>query len=150
VPNRQFPVGAVRYLKDLGFRGNVMTHFEHGGLRLLVAVSEREGFERQPLRYRFPARRRDENFHFFEAPGLATDPGPVSRRPRVGARPCAHRGPHAGRGFGSWSTAMHRSAFTRARASNLPFRRFHSQFPNNLPLNSAGEQQVLAASQTCC
>jgi len=58
VPNRQFPVGAVRYLKDLGFRGNVMTHFRTRRLRLLVAVSEREGFERQPLRYRFPARRR--------------------------------------------------------------------------------------------
>lgn len=31
VPNQRFPVGAVRYLKDAKFHGNVMTHFEHGG-----------------------------------------------------------------------------------------------------------------------
>ena len=67
VPNRQFPVGAIRYLKDLGFRGNVMTHFEHGGyvswwLYPNVKVSSDSRYD-----IAFPPAVVDENFHFFEA-----------------------------------------------------------------------------------
>ena len=55
VPNDRYPVGAVQYLKDVNFHGNVMTHFEHWRLRFLVVVSGRKSFGGRPLRCCFSA-----------------------------------------------------------------------------------------------
>jgi hypothetical protein len=67
VPNHQFPVGAVRYLKDIQFHGNVMTHFEHGGyvswwLYPAAKVSMDSRYETA-----FAPAVVDESFGFYEA-----------------------------------------------------------------------------------
>jgi len=67
VPNDRFPVGAVRYLKDVNFRGNVLTHFEHGGyvswwLYPAAKVSVDSRYD-----VAFPPAIVDESFHFYEA-----------------------------------------------------------------------------------
>jgi hypothetical protein len=67
VPNDRFPVGAVQYLKDVNFRGNVLTHFEHGGyvswwLYPAAKVSVDSRYD-----VAFPPAIVDESFHFYEA-----------------------------------------------------------------------------------
>ena len=67
VPNDRFPVGAVRYLKDVSFHGNVMTHFEHGGyvswwLYPSVKVSMDSRYD-----VAYPPALVDESFRFYEA-----------------------------------------------------------------------------------
>ena len=67
VPNDRFPVGAVRYLKEIHFHGNVMTHFGHGGyvswwLYPAVKVSMDGRYD-----VAFPPALVDESFHFYEA-----------------------------------------------------------------------------------
>jgi len=70
VPNDRFPVGAVQYLKDVNFHGNVLTHFEHGGyvswwLYPAAKVSVDSRYD-----VAFPPAIVDESFRFYEA-----DPG---------------------------------------------------------------------------
>jgi len=67
VPNDRFPVGAVQYLKEVHFRGNVMTHFEHGAYvswwlypSAKVSVDSRYDVA-------FPPAIVDESFRFYEA-----------------------------------------------------------------------------------
>jgi hypothetical protein len=67
VPNDRFPVGAVQYLKEVNFRGNVMTHFEHGGyvswwLYPAAKVSVDSRYD-----VAFPPAIVDESFRFYEA-----------------------------------------------------------------------------------
>ena len=67
VPNDRFPVGAVQYLKEVKFRGNVMTHFEHGGyvswwLYPAAKVSVDSRYD-----VAFPPAIVDESFRFYEA-----------------------------------------------------------------------------------
>jgi hypothetical protein len=67
VPNDRFPVGAVRYLRELKFHGNVMTHFEHGAyvswwMYPAVEVSMDSRYETA-----FPSTVVDESFGFYEA-----------------------------------------------------------------------------------
>jgi hypothetical protein len=67
VPNDRFPVGAVQYLKEVHFRGNVMTHFEHGGyvswwLYPAAKVSVDSRYD-----VAFPPAIVDESFRFYEA-----------------------------------------------------------------------------------
>jgi hypothetical protein len=67
VPSDRFPVGAVQYLKEVNFRGNVMTHFEHGGylswwLYPAAKVSVDSRYD-----VAFPPAIVDESFRFYEA-----------------------------------------------------------------------------------
>ena len=67
VPTDRFPVGAVRYLKELRFHGNVMTYFEHGAyvswwMYPAVKVSMDSRYD-----VAFPPAAVDESFAFFEA-----------------------------------------------------------------------------------
>jgi hypothetical protein len=67
VPSDRFPVGAVQYLKEVNFRGNVMTHFEHGGylswwLYPAAKVSVDSRYD-----VAFPPSIVDESFRFYEA-----------------------------------------------------------------------------------
>ena len=69
VSNDPFPVGAVRYLADQAFRGNVMTAFEHGSyvswrLYPAVKVSIDSRYETA-----FPPALVDENLRFYRAEG---------------------------------------------------------------------------------
>jgi hypothetical protein len=67
VPNDRFPVGAVQYLKEVHFHGNIMTHFEHGGyvswwLYPAVKVSMDSRYD-----VAFPPALVDESYRFYEA-----------------------------------------------------------------------------------
>lgn len=67
VPNERFPVGAVRYLKDLNFRGNVMTHFEIGGYVSWWMYPAVKVFVDSRYETAFPPAVVDESFLFYEA-----------------------------------------------------------------------------------
>jgi hypothetical protein len=67
VPNDRFPVGAVRYLRQLNFRGNVMTHFEHGAYLSWWMYPAVKVFVDSRYETAFPAAVVDESFNFYEA-----------------------------------------------------------------------------------
>jgi hypothetical protein len=67
VPNSRFPVGAVRYLKQQNFRGNVMTHFEDGGYVSWWMYPAVKVFVDSRYETAFPSAVVDESFRFYKA-----------------------------------------------------------------------------------
>jgi len=67
VPNSRFPVGAVRYLNAMKFRGNVMTYFEHGAYVSWWLYPAVKVFVDSRYETAYTSAVVDESFRFYEA-----------------------------------------------------------------------------------
>jgi hypothetical protein len=73
VPNDVYPVGAVRYLAEEGFRGNVMAPFEVGAYVTWRLFPSAKVFVDSRYDIAFPPRIVEESFRFYKAePGWQT------------------------------------------------------------------------------